>query len=177
MPHSDLSLLSTPSFTYSLKPEIYASTSVPTLNEFEELWAAWDLVTLKMIPNQELLSKPIDLRNCCLFYLGHIPTFIDIQLTKATNGNPTEPSSYTKIFERGIDPDVENPTLCHSHSEIPDSWPPTEEILIYQEHVRERIVGLYKDMSATNDRRVGKALWMGFEHEGDLKNSLVLYIN
>jgi hypothetical protein len=47
---------------------------VPTLNEWRELWAMWDLVTLGMLPHEMLHHKPIDLRHKCLFYLGHIPT-------------------------------------------------------------------------------------------------------
>lgn len=34
-----------------------------------------------MIPRDLLHSKPIDLRHICLFYLGHIPGFLDIQLS------------------------------------------------------------------------------------------------
>lgn len=47
---------------------------VPTLAEWRGLWAAWDLVTLSMIPPGMLHDKPIDLRHKCLFYIGHIPT-------------------------------------------------------------------------------------------------------
>ena len=69
-------------------------------------------------------EKPIKLRNACIFYLGHIPTFLDIQLTNKTTGEPaTEPAHYWDIFERGIDPDVDNPEMCHDHSEVPDEWP------------------------------------------------------
>lgn len=74
-----------------------------------------------MVPRDELLNKPIKLRNDLIFYLGHIPTFAgkrhleqenarqtnvftDIHITKATGGKPTEPASFWSIFERGIDP-------------------------------------------------------------------------
>lgn len=52
-------------------------------------------------------------------------------MTKASRGKPTEPRYYQQIFERGIGPDVEDPEQCHSHSEIPDEWPPLDEILDY----------------------------------------------
>jgi hypothetical protein len=39
------------------------------------LWAAWDTVTRAMVPQEELMNKPIKLRNNLIFYLGHIPTF------------------------------------------------------------------------------------------------------
>ena len=43
-----------------------------------------------MIPSEMLFDKPIDLRHICLFYLGHIPTFSDIHLSKATGKYPKE---------------------------------------------------------------------------------------
>ena len=165
----DIHMLSVPQFIFPLDPIQYAAKPIPSLHEFEQLWAAWDMVTTSMIPHQELLSKPIKLRNCCLFYLGHIPTFLDIHLTRATNGISTELSSYRRIFERGIDPDVENPELCHDHSEIPDEWPPVEEIRAYQERVRERTRHMYYTEAAGIDRKLGRALWLGFEHEGDIR--------
>lgn len=138
---------------------------MPSLEEWKYLWAAWDTVTLQMIPKEELLGKPINLRNACIFYLGHIPTFLDIHLTKATKGAATEPAYYPQIFERGIDPDVEDPSLCHAHSEVPDEWPPADEIKDFQERVRERVKTLYASGAAENDHAVRKALWIGFEHE------------
>jgi len=48
--------------------------NIPTLEEWDRLWAAWDMVTLQMIPYEMLHQKPIDLRHKCLFYIGHIPT-------------------------------------------------------------------------------------------------------
>ena len=125
-----------------------------------------------MILEEELLSKPINLRNCCLFYLGHIPAFLDIHLTRVTDGQPTSPSFYKDIFERGIDPDVENPELCHAHSEAPSEWPPLEEILGYQERVRERTRSLYASMAPQVDRKIARACWIGLEHES--MKSLIL---
>lgn len=132
---------------------------------WEELWAAWDTVTQEMIPKEELLAQPIKLRNACIFYLGHIPTFLDIHLTRATHDKPTEPSYYPQIFERGIDPDVDDPDKCHSHSEIPDSWPPAPEILDFQSKVRMRTKRLYSSGQATSDKAIARALWLGYEHE------------
>jgi L-histidine Nalpha-methyltransferase / hercynylcysteine S-oxide synthase len=149
----------------SLSPSSYAKQPVPSLDEFKELWQTWDLISLKMLPKDELLNKPIYLRNCCLFYLGHIPNFLDIHLTRTTGEGLTEPSKYREIFERGIDPDVDNPEKCHAHSQIPDSWPSFDEILKYQQAVRDRVAKLYTNGGVENSE-VGKALWIGFEHEG-----------
>ena len=165
---TDLHVVSKPSLKFPLRATDYVAQPVPSMAEFEKLWSVWDTVTQKMIPQQEMLSKPIKLRNCCIFYLGHIPTFLDIQLTKATGSNPTEPRSHARIFERGIDPDVDNPEHCHAHSEIPDTWPPLDEILAYQANVRERTRALHKKQVINGDRKLGKALWLSFEHEGTL---------
>lgn len=134
-----------------------------------------------MIPESQLLSKPIHLRNVCLFYLGHIPAFLDKQVTRGAAGDgassssavaatvaaPTEPAHFETLFERGIDPDVDNPALCHAHSEIPDEWPPLEQILAYQHNVRARVEALYLANGVRDQsRRMKRALWLGFEHEG-----------
>ena len=149
----------------SSKPEEYAAHPVPSLDEWHELWRNWDNVTMQMIPHDELYEKPIKLRNACIFYLGHIPTFMDMKLTEATYGKPTEPSYFYKIFERGIDPDVDNPENVHAHSEVPDTWPELEEILTFQQRVRDRVTKLYETGQAYTYNWTGRALWLGFEHE------------
>jgi L-histidine Nalpha-methyltransferase / hercynylcysteine S-oxide synthase len=154
---------------FSSDPATYAAHVIPSMDDWHGVWAAWDTVTRAMIPEQELNEKPIKLRNACIFYLGHIPTFLDIQLTKTTGTAPTEPAAYAAIFERGIDPDVDNPERCHDHSEIPEEWPPLADILAYQDRVRERLTSLYKTVKSGEEsgipRRVGRAIWLGFEHE------------
>ncbi|KAK7753687.1 hypothetical protein SLS62_004309 [Diatrype stigma] len=165
-----LHLLAKSTMSFSLNPSEYASSHVPSLKDWEDLWAAWDAVTQRMLPNEELLDKPIKLRNACIFYLGHIPAFLDIQLTKTAKGAPTEPASYYDIFERGIDPDVDNPEQCHQHSETPDEWPPVEDILGYQGRVRARLAKFYASdgggpQGEGISRDIGRAIWVGFEHE------------
>lgn len=118
-----------------------------------------------MLPKQELTEKPIKLRNACIFYLGHIPTFLDMQLTKTTGSVATHPASYSAIFERGIDPDVDNPEKCHVHSEIPDEWPHVDDITAYQNRVRARLTKLYERGLEEIPRNVARAIWVGFEHE------------
>ncbi|KAI9838758.1 MAG: hypothetical protein M1838_004529 [Thelocarpon superellum] len=161
-----LHMLSRPAFSYPLDPAEYAARPVPSYpKDWEDLWAAWDTVTQGMIPKAELLSKPIKLRNACIFYLGHIPCFLDIRLTRATDGVPTTPAEYPRIFERGIDPDVDNPDHCHAHSEIPEDWPPLKELLAYQSRVRNRVRALYRPDAPPLSPRLGRALWLAFEHE------------
>ena len=166
--HIDLAIkiLSPEVMHLDFQPRLYAKDPVPSAEEFQEIWKLWDLVSLKMLPTEELLSKPICLRNCCIFYLGHIPAFLDIQLTKSTSGIATEPAHFQPMFERGIDPDVDNPEKCHAHSEIPDTWPDVDEILKYQQAVRRRTIGLLEGCTAKENQALSKALWLAYEHEG-----------
>lgn len=150
---------------FALKPSEYAPAPLPALSEWEGLWAAWDAVTQRMLPQEELLDQPIKLRNACIFYLGHIPAFLDIQLGKATHVAPTDPAHYHAIFERGIDPDVDDPAQCHAHSEIPDEWPPVKDILAYQGRVRGRLTSMYVTGHGAMARHVSRAVWVAFEHE------------
>ena len=147
-------------------PPVYLETShtpLPTLAEWEQLWSVWDLITLKMIPDSMLHQKPIDLRNPCIFYIGHIPTFLDIHLSRVDGGKYIN-AAYTQIFERGIDPDVDDPTQCHSHSEVPDTWPELREMLDFRDKVRQRLRKVYAS-GKLSDRRVARAVFTGYEHE------------
>jgi hypothetical protein len=144
--------------------------SIPSRQEWETLWKFWDLVTLDMIPEGMLHEKPIDLRHKCLFYLGHIPTFLDIHLTRVLGGKHTEPEHFKDIFERGIDPHVDDPSKIHDHSAVPEKdeeWPVLREILEFRDRVRARLFALYDeiDNGKVLTRRLGRILWMTFEHE------------
>ncbi|KAG8530608.1 uncharacterized protein KY384_004646 [Bacidia gigantensis] len=152
-------------YAFPLHPRDYASTPTPNLEEWQQLWQAWDLVTTEMIPRHSLMEQPIPLRNPLLFYLGHIPTFEDIHISRALRGKHTEPSVYVEYFERGIDPDVDDPEVCHQHSQLPKSWPTVDEILDFRRRVCRRIATLYDDENVWADRTLGRALWIGFEHE------------
>ena len=72
---------------------------VPSLEDWRNMWKAWDTITLGMIPREMLLTKPIDLRHICLFYLGHIPAFLDIHLSRLLGQEHTEPIYFKDIFE------------------------------------------------------------------------------
>ncbi|CCG81205.1 Putative uncharacterized protein [Taphrina deformans PYCC 5710] len=136
---------------------------VPTLEEWSELWKLWDVITMEMVPREMLESKPIDLRNPCIFYVGHIPTFLDIHLSRVGNGRYLNPA-YTQIFERGIDPDVDDPSQCHDHSSLPDKWPDLSEMLSFRDQVRKRLRDVYASGSI-NDRKVARAVFTVYEHE------------
>ncbi|KAF9439307.1 hypothetical protein BGZ76_003837 [Entomortierella beljakovae] len=143
------------------------SLPLPSQREWEELWKSWDLITMRMIQHPSmLLEKPIDLRHPFLFYLGHIPVFMDTQISRALDEKYTEPAYFNVIFERGIDPDVDDPTRCHSHSEVPDTWPEIEEIIDFRNRARERLLKVLNDTEAyPMTRRLARVLFMTFEHE------------
>ncbi|KAI0028266.1 hypothetical protein K488DRAFT_89904 [Vararia minispora EC-137] len=168
-------LLERPPFAFPLfRPTALASTpfGCPAFADFQDMWAAWDFVTRKMIPDSMLLQKPIDLRHICLFYTGHIPTFLDIHLSRLLQEPHTEPDGYKYIFERGIDPIVDNPEECHPHSEVPtkdEDWPSLINILQFQSRVRQRLRALYDDIASGKrqlTRRMARVLMLTLEHEG-----------
>ncbi|KAG5652789.1 hypothetical protein H0H81_003619 [Sphagnurus paluster] len=152
-----------------------ASTSkgnIPTLEEWNRVWSAWDMITLEMIPQEMLHQKPIDLRHKCLFYIGHIPTFLDMLLSKSIGGGASEPKYFWNIFERGIDPHVDDPDHCHNHSEVPEKdedWPTLESIIGFRNRVRARLASLYDELLSgkrTLTRNIARTLVMTLEHEG-----------
>ncbi|KAK6519417.1 hypothetical protein TWF281_003251 [Arthrobotrys megalospora] len=159
-----LHLLHNPTARTGLQPKEYAKAACPDLSEWEELWKLWDSVTLGMVRKDQYLTKPISLRNPILFYLGHIPTFLDVQLSRTVDKAVTKPAHYRDIFQRGIDPDVDDPTQCHSHSTIPDTWPKLQEVIEFCGRVRSRVRSIYGkgDISSVG---VQRGLWIGFEHE------------
>jgi formylglycine-generating enzyme required for sulfatase activity len=179
---STLHILEKPTFVY--RPLSYNTThslapstdgkygNIPTVDEWKVLWATWDLITLQMIPKTLLHQKPIDLRHICLFYIGHIPTFLDMLLHKSIGGGATEPTYFWNIFERGIDPHVDDPDHCHNHSEVPvndEDWPILESILAFRDAVRRRLVKLYNDLSTGKrglTRNIARTLVATHEHEG-----------
>ena len=52
-----------------------------------------------MIPPTMRHQKPIDLRHICLFYFGHIPTFLDMQLSMFLQEPHTEPEEFKVCFK------------------------------------------------------------------------------
>lgn len=99
-------------------------------------------------------------------------SFVNMLLSHLFKEPYTEPKNYTMIFERGIDPHVDDPDHCHSHSEVPErdeDWPTLEDILAYRDRIRARLMSLYDDIDAGRrklDRTLARVLQMTLEHEG-----------
>ena len=85
---STLHVLEKPAFVYRPLPYTISNSlaaspdgkygNIPTVEEWEILWATWDLISLQMTPKTMIHDKPIDLRHKCLFYFGHIPTYVPL---------------------------------------------------------------------------------------------------
>ncbi|EKM58987.1 uncharacterized protein PHACADRAFT_249140 [Phanerochaete carnosa HHB-10118-sp] len=124
-----------------------------------------------MIPAALLHAQPIELRHRPLFYIGHLPTFNALLLTKKLGIPMAEPKCYARIFERGIDPDVDDPTKVHGHSEVPEKdedWPTLAEVLMFRDRVRELVEKTLKEIESgerSMGRRLVRTLMMMHEHE------------
>ncbi|GAA5868052.1 hypothetical protein JCM8547_000789 [Rhodosporidiobolus lusitaniae] len=144
---------------------------LPSLEEWEVMWKAWDGLMVDIIPPSLRFTKPIPLRHVPLFYVGHIPAFRDIHLSRILNEPLTEPAHFAEIFERGIDPNVEDPNqVNHWHSEVPQTeadWPKMEEIVEYERKVRQRVTSVYERYEKVGkmSRRMARVLMMVYEHE------------
>lgn len=162
------------------EPTVHTSWGLPSLDDWHELWKAWNNITLTMIPDSMLHEKPIDLRHICLFYIGHIPAFLDINLARNLE-EPHTNNHFSEIFERGIDPHMDDESQCNPHSEVPtkrEDWPMLSELIEYQGQVKARVEALYADFESgkrTLNRRIARVLWQTLEHKG-LHMETLLYM-
>lgn len=83
---ADIHFLSSANLNLPMQSSKYAAHPIPSLQEYQSLWIAWDIVTRGMVPREELLAKPIKLRNALIFYLGHAPAFLG-QLSYLNSGD------------------------------------------------------------------------------------------
>lgn len=125
-----------------------------------------------MLPAALLHTQPIDLRHKPLFYIGHLPTFNALLLTRLLRAPMVPPAHFAALFERGIDPHVDDPAHCHAHSAVPardEDWPALGEVLAFRDRVRALVrgtLGEVQDGSRVLTRRLARTLMMMFEHEG-----------
>ena len=79
---------------------------------------------------------------------------------------------FAAIFERGIDPVVDDPEHCHRHSVVPErdeEWPVLGEVLAFRDAVRERVLSTLEEVRKGErplTRRLVRTLVMMHEHEG-----------
>jgi formylglycine-generating enzyme required for sulfatase activity len=142
--------------------------------ELERCWKYSDDF-FELLHPSAWLKRPIALRLPFLFYLGHLPAFAHNQICGphlyASETRKSFNSVFDDIFSRGIDPDVEEPTICHSHPDYPDSWPSIGQILDYRSRVRDIVLSCLPDIirsSSNLDKELsgdGRVASMVAEHE------------
>src|SRR5436309_6786393 len=113
-------------------PDYMAETVIERLTG---AWARTDRIFEILAPGA-FLAQPIALRHPFIFYVGHLPAFAWNHICAGVLGRPSLNPAYDELFSRGIDPDVDDPSHCHEHPEIPDRWPALAEVLAYRDHVR-----------------------------------------
>lgn len=129
----------------------------PLMRLLRKLWAQTDALFDVTIGPDSMLERPIALRNPFLFYMGHLPAFDWNTLRPFIRHAPFN-AAYDYLFSRGIDPDVEDPTVCHAHPPPPPVWPTLPAVAAYRDDVRSRIV-------AAAARLPRAALALAVEHD------------
>ena len=138
------------------------------LDRFVATWRRTDLL-FGIVAADAMLSRPIALRHPFIFYVGHLPAFAWNHICRGILHRPAFDPRFDEIFDRGIDPDVDDPSRCHAHPEVPDGWPALEDVLAYRDRVREAIIGSLDEVAAhaSTNLMAGRhrVLAMVVEHE------------
>lgn len=150
----------------------------PSLAEWDALRKVWLFITNKLLNKDNMYTAWIPLRHPPIFYIGHVPVFNDIYLTKIVKNKATaNKKHFWEWFQRGIDPDIEDPSKCHWHSEVPESWPSPDQLREYEKESWEyHIVKLCKAMDelSTSEKRI---LWLCYEHVAmHVETTLYIYV-
>ena len=123
----------------------------------ERLISAWNRTDqiLEILSADSWLAKPIALRHPFIFYLGHLPAFAWNHVCGGVLERPPFNPAFDDMFSRGIDPDVDDPTRCHDHPDVPDRWPSMKEVVAYRDRVRGAVI---ESVSAVADRRSSRVM-------------------
>ena len=142
-----------------------AETVTERLNN---VWARTDRI-FDLLKPEAFLAQPIALRHPFIFYVGHLPAFAWNHVGGGVLGRPSFHPGFDELFSRGIDPDVDDPTQCHAHPDVPDAWPPLAEVLAYRHQVRRALRESVEAVSARAGSelmaRDGRVFTMVIEHE------------
>src|SRR5882672_12092806 len=133
-----------------------------------EAWTRTDRIFELLAPDS-WLAQPIALRHPFIFYLGHLPAFAWNHVGGGVLDQLPFNAAFDELFSRGIDPDVDDPTHCHDHPEVPDRWPSLDEVLSYRDRVRTALLESVDAVAARADAhlmaREGRVFSMVIEHE------------
>ena len=119
------------------------------LSNLKEGWKLADLLFGSVLKVTAMMQRPIDLRHPFIFYVGHLTAFEKNQIFKMILNQTSETEHFDDLFERGIDPMVDDPTICHKHSaDVNHSmWPSLEELMNYQENTRRMIENSFSQVA------------------------------
>jgi gamma-glutamyl hercynylcysteine S-oxide synthase len=143
-------------------------TAVGILRErFGGAWTRTDEL-FAIMPNTEILAKPIVWRHPFIFYVGHLPAFSWNQICGAILNWKSFNPYFDDLFCRGMDPDVDTGE-CHWHPEVPDQWPSLSEVVAYRDKVRgavlEALYAIAHCASTDVMAQDGRVFQMVLEHE------------
>jgi ergothioneine biosynthesis protein EgtB len=145
---------------------------------FRIVWERTDRL-FELIGPDGLLQRPIALRHPFIFYVGHLPAFAWNHVCRRLLGRPSFEPRFDEIFDRGIDPDVDDPTQCHAHPEVPDAWPSLDAVLAYRDRVRSEMLASLDEAADAPPTDVmaenGRVLLMMLEHE-QMHQETLLYM-
>ena len=129
-------------------PKYSMQLLVPPMEALTRCWTNTDALFLSHFANF-WWSQPIGLRHPFAFYYGHVTSFARTRLERKKKHHhpesththhPHSPLPLDDIFSRGIDPIVLDPSVCHSHPEVPEQWPADEEIKQYVGDARQQVL-------------------------------------
>jgi ergothioneine biosynthesis protein EgtB len=145
---------------------------------FRTLWERTDRLFALVGPDG-IFQRPIALRHPFVFYVGHLPGFAWNHVCRRLLGRPSFNPRFDEIFDRGIDPDVDDPTQCHAHPEVPDAWPSLLEVHAYRDRVRAEILASLDEVGGAPARDVmaenHRVLLLVLEHE-QMHQETLLYM-
>jgi len=148
------------------KPNIEISD---VLSMIREGWGFADYLFECVITPEALQESPIQLRHPFIFYLGHLCAFEKNQIFKYLMKKKSDTEAFDELFERGIDPLVDNPSKCHKHSAEINyiGWPDLKDLLIYRDKTRKMIEENLKEVLLHTTKLMaqkGRVFTMVHEH-------------
>ena len=145
---------------------------------FRTLWERTDRLFALVGPDG-ILQRPIALRHPFIFYVGHLPGFAWNHVCRRLLGRLSFNPPFDEIFDRGIDPDVDDPTRCHAHPEVPDAWPALDAVLAYRDRIRAEILASLDEVAEASARDAmaenNRVLLLVLEHE-QMHQETLLYM-
>jgi ergothioneine biosynthesis protein EgtB len=149
-------------------------------HRFGELWERTDRLFALVAP-EAIRHRPIPLRHPLIFYAGHLPAFAWHHVCRGLLGRPSFNARFDEIFDRGIDPDVDDPTRCHDHPPVPVEWPDLRQVLAYRDRIRAELLSVMDRVEDAPASSVmgeqGRALLMALEHEQMHQETLLYMIH